>query len=292
MDTLGISYFNSSEMVAGRLERVPGAEIQTAWQRAANAAQAEILHLVVHEVQDWVYWLAVPSRALASADPDSVAAFASVMPGGPNDPGTGMIYTITCSDRQSEISALVRTQDGSLRLLTGPAARLNTYLSSFGLPIVDLDRSDILAQLRPVPWAKIAMLEEKAVREGARRTILASAVATIAFAVIAMFSAAATLLISVDSTVQIEKNTQHAKSLLEQAINASQDNMITHIQEMVEIEREVFRLGGRKLTYRYSPTEGVRWEATFPASVNSATLDALKARIQEYTEDGRIIVTN
>ncbi len=281
-------WFNASEMVVGSLPKVNGNEEDMAWQRAANTFNTEFIHLVTHEHNGKVFFLATPSRALAGANAESCSQIASIIPGGPNFKDEDAFYTINASDEQNIVICLLY-KDGNCQLWANDAAFIEATSKRYpDIPVIDLSEKK---DLEPVEWKVLSLREEKFVRKFSLFTILITLAISVILIAYSFILGTFNIASSINSEQKLVENQRVAGQLIIEANRASKEDVQPHLYTLMVTQNDILRLGGLIVSYT---SEGgvVKWEAIFPQSINSSSVDAIGGKIKERLDNGNVVVSN
>lgn len=286
-----MEWYNSSEMAAGKIKRIEGEEIHTAWNAASQAVQSEIINICVSTHGDYVYWIAVPSRALANANEGYYSQFASVLPGGPNFTGKPAIYIAPCNDKPQLSIAMVWNEKHEIELTAGQQAKLESSMKRMnnGLPVIYLNEKK---DLEPVDWIKLALKEEKLIKKSAAYMIITNLLIAGACILGSIIIGSSSLLISVNVEKKTAENTEKAQNLIRTANEYSQETVQPFLFQMLNLEKEIRILGGWLRKYQISGNGQMVWEAVLPANVTSSSIENIGGKLREKLEDGNVVVTN
>jgi hypothetical protein len=139
------------EMIAGRLPNHAGDVQRTIYFVARDLAHADNLHLLIHQHADFVYYLAAPSKAFASAV-EFRTPLAAAFPGHPQHRGDGL-YCLT----QGLTTVAIETRGDMFRLMANKADDMQAWMADQELPIHEVDGIEpVLMESMPGRYRRLA----------------------------------------------------------------------------------------------------------------------------------------
>lgn len=274
-----LSPYLPQELVGGAVPYVPGTEEEAVWNAATQACGTEKVHYCYTVEGKKVYFLACPSKSLAS-NPDSWCPLAAALPGNSEywDKETVYLY------EQEGVASALRwdPETGRMQVFLGASRTILPRVQSMDANFVTINPEVAVA----VPWKNKSLKTEKLSRATARMLVIVG--------LIVMFGAMAVVLYAYTSVNLLERNLGKVKretdnaamNLMVSASNVMQSDTIRHMVRIQELLDQLTNVDGTLV--RYEVANGrVEWEALVPPAFAQDF-----GTPQGLEKDGRVRVKN
>lgn len=275
-----LSPYLPHELVGGSVPYVAGTEEEAVWNAASQACGTEKVNFTYTVEDNYCWYIACPSSALASA-PDSWCPLAAALPGNSEywDKETVYIY-----EQEGLASALRWDADtGRLQVFLGAGRTLLPRIQS-----MDANFATINAEAAQVaPWHNRMMNTERLSRASAKLLLLSGIVMNFLILAFLAFQFVSTNTIERD-LAQVKTSTQRAsQEILLQAYKATQSDTIKHMVRIQELLDDLRSVDGTLVKYEVNG-RSVVWEALVPP-VYEKGVASLNGKPQKgIEEDGRV----
>lgn len=274
-----------SDLVAGSVPHIVGAEEETVWNAAVQACGTEHVHFC-YTIEDGKCWyLATPSASLASA-PHSWCPLAAALPGNSEywDKETVYLY-----EQDGHAGALRwDTDTGRMQLFLGPARTILPRIQSMDANFVSVNA----ATANVVPWINRDLKVEQMSRAAGRVLLYSGMVVTMVAlgSLLITYFMAALLQPKLDNA---RSDTQTASTnLMQNASRVLENDTVRHFGRLQVLLDELYTIKGTLVKYDVKAGGRVEWEALVPAAYSSGGATALgNVRVKGGVEkDGRVRV--
>lgn len=278
------SAYLPAELVGGSVPHIPGNEVESVWNAAAQACGTERVHFVYTVNEDRCWYLATPSSALASA-PDSWCPLAAALPGNSEYWDKETVYLF---EREGFASALRWDKEsGRMQIYLGAARTILPKVQSMDANFVTINADTA----KVVPWQNIELKTDMLARSLARILTISGMVVALVTAlyILTMFAIANTIKPQLEQT---KAETEMASmQLLQNAMKSLENNAIDHIFRIQELLDTLVQIEGTLVRYEVSSNGQTEWEALVPRTFSAADNPLLRgARPVSNTleSDGRV----
>lgn len=272
-----------TELVAGAIPHIPGAEEEGVWNAAVQACGTERVHFTYTVEEGRCWYIATPSSSLASY-PDSWCPLAAALPGNSEhwDRETVYIY-----EKDGQAGALRWDKEtGRMQLFLGAARTILPKVQSMNASFVTInpDTADIY------PWINIELKVDMLTRAIAKIMVVTGVIIGIlaALYIMGMFAYANTLRPQLDDT---KSETELASmQLLNDAARSLENDALKHIIRIQELSDTLIQIQGTLVKYEVK-NGATTWEALVPqAFATNATpaLEGARPVGNRIEPDGRV----
>ncbi len=249
-----------SELVGGELPYIGGRESEMVWNAAAQACGTERVHYCYSISGKKVYYLAVPSSAMANL-PDTWCPLAAALPGNSEHYDTDTIYMY----EQDGSAGAMRwdPETGRMQVFLGAARTIMPRIQSMDANYVTINPD----AATPVAWHNRALRQEELSRQLTKWLFLSGLIVTL-LALFYWFVSFTMANIFRPNLEEAKEITQSATfELMRQASNAYQSNLSGHISRIHELSMELNSVGGRLIKYEVTTGDQVEWLAVVPRAM-------------------------
>lgn len=250
-----------SELVAGSIPHILGAEEESVWNAAVQACGTERVHFTYTVENGKCWYLATPSSALASY-PDSWCPLGAALPGNSEywDNETVYIY-----EKDGQASALRWDKEsGRMQLFLGASRTILPKVQSMEANFVTInpDMADI------VPWVNLELKTDMLTRAAGKIMVITGALVAImaTIYILGMFAYSNMITPQLDQT---KSDTELASmQLLNDAAKSLENDTITHVVRIQELLDTLLQIQGTLVKYEVK-NSSVEWEALVPRTFSA-----------------------
>lgn len=274
--------FLPQEVIGGTIPHIPGTEDEAVWNAASQGCATEKVHYTYTVEDGRVFYLACPSATMAS-NPDSWCPLAAALPGNSEywDRETVYLY------EQEGIASALRwdPETNRMQVFLGASRTILPRVQSMDANFVTIN-ADVADT---VPWRNRTLRTEQLSRATVRTFIYTGLMVTLIGAGLLFWSIVSINLIE-RTLDEVKFRTQQATStLLKDAYNATQSDLIKHMVTIQGILDRLPRADGTLVRYEVKGGKKAEWEAL----VLPAYADRFGVASEDGIEkDGRIRVLN
>jgi hypothetical protein len=275
-----LSPYLPHELVGGSVPFVSGLEEEAVWNAASQACGTEKVHFAYTVEDNYCWYIACPSSALAS-NPDSWCPLTAALPGNSEhwDRETVYIY-----EQEGLASALRWDPDtGRMQVFLGAGRTLLPRIQSMDANFVTIDPGAATT----VPWHNRMMETERLSRAASRMLLMTGILfnaVILAFLILQFFL---TNTVERDLEKVRRETDQISQQLMIQAYNALQSDSIKHMVRIQELLDELRTIDGTLVKYEVVGNR-VNWEVLVPPAYGQG-VGSIRGNVQPGIEpDGRV----
>lgn len=244
------------DLIGGSVPHIPGTEEEAVWNAASQACGTERVHYCYTVEDKRVWYLACPSRSLAS-NPDSWCPIAAALPGNSEywDRETVYLY-----DSEGMASALRwDPETGRMQIFLGASRTILPRVQSLDANFVTInpDAADV------VPWRSRQLNTEKLTRATVRMMVVSGLLVFLTSAFILGSSFFAINMIKRDMKIVKTQTDEAAMDMMIKASNIMQSDTIKHMVRIQELLDTLAKVNGTLVRYEVEGHK-VEWEALIP----------------------------
>ncbi len=274
--------FLPQEIIGGTIPHIPGTEDEAVWNAASQGCATEKVHYVYTVEEGRVFYLACPSATMAS-NPDSWCPLAAALPGNSEywDRETVYLY-----EQEGVASALRWDPETSrMQVFLGASRTILPRVQSMDANFVTINAA--VADI--VPWRNRTLRTEQLSRATIRTFAYTGLLVTLITTFLLFWSIMSIHLIERTLDDVKFRTLQATNTLLKDAHNATQSDMVKHMVEIQNILDRLPRADGTLVRYEVKGGKKAEWEAlVLPAYADRFG----KASEDGIEKDGRIRVLN
>lgn len=275
-----LSSYLPHEMVGGSVPYIAGTEEEAVWNAASQACGTEKVHFTYTFDNNYCWYLACPSSALAS-NPDSWCPLAAALPGNSEywDKETVYIY-----EQEGLASALRWDPDTArMQVFLGAGRTLLPKIQSMDANFVTID-SDTAGV---VPWHNRMLRTEQLSRAASRMLLLSGILLNMIIMAFLILQFFITNVIERDLKKVKEETQEISQRLMVEAYNALQSDSIKHMVRIQELLDELRTVDGTLVKYEVEGGNR-KWEVLIPPAYGQG-VGTIRGKVQPGIEpDGRV----